>query len=75
MSGDAFKLDANESLVLTEMDRACKDKKTADRIKIILMLNHGFTDLQIKEILLTRRKSYKSVERIFCFLQKMFRPL
>jgi transposase len=48
----AFQLKPTEVGVLKEFHPACRDKKTGDRIKIILLLANGFSYAQIRRILL-----------------------
>jgi hypothetical protein len=42
-----FFLNANEQIALEESHGVCLDKKTADRIKTILLINKGFTYKQL----------------------------
>jgi len=59
-----FRLKPGELMVLKEFHLACQDKKTADRIKAILLLAGGFTYPQIEEILLIDERTlhrYKSL--------------
>ena len=51
MEGE-FYLDKKSRSILEEYHRACLDKKTADRIKAILLIADGFTYAQIEKILL-----------------------
>jgi transposase len=52
MGGDSFHIEKEDRLVLEEFHRACLDKKTADRIKAILLMDDGFTVKEIERILL-----------------------
>jgi transposase len=65
MAGNTYHLNTEELVILTEMHRACKDKKTADRIKTILMLNNGFTYLQISEILLIDERTINRYKKLY----------
>jgi transposase len=47
-----FYLDKKDKEILEEFHRASKDKKTADKIKAILLMSQGFTYAQIEKILL-----------------------
>jgi transposase len=51
--------------VLEEFHRACLDKKTADRIKAILLIADGFTYAQIEKILLLDERTLNRYKRIY----------
>ena len=50
--GEELYIDVRSRQVLEEFHRACLDKKTADKIKAVLLISDGFTYPQIKKILL-----------------------
>jgi transposase len=50
MEGDSYLTD-KDRVVLEEFHRACLDKRTADKIKAILLMAQGFTYLEIGKIL------------------------
>jgi len=65
MEGE-FYLDGESRTVLEEFHRACVDKKTADKIKAILLMADGFTYTQIEKILLLDERTlnrYKNMYR------------
>jgi hypothetical protein len=64
MEGDSF-LNNNEQTVLEEFHRACLDKKTADRIKTILLINKGFAYKQIEEILLLDERTINRHKNLY----------
>ena len=51
--------------MLEEFHRACLDKKTADRIKAVLLISKGFTYPQIKEILLLDERTLNRYKHIY----------
>jgi transposase len=61
----AFFLNANEQTVLEEFHKVCLDKKMADRIKTILLINKGFTYKQIEEILLIDEKTINRYKNLY----------
>ena len=64
MEGE-FYLDTKSRTVLEEFHRACLDKKTADRIKAILLIADGFTYSQIEKILLLDERTLNRYKRIY----------
>jgi hypothetical protein len=44
-------LSAEQKIELKRQHRQIKDKRTADRLKIIVMLDEGFTDTQYADYL------------------------
>ena len=64
MEGE-FYLDTKSRMVLEEFHRACLDKKTADRIKAILLIADGFTYAQIEKILLLDERTLNRYKRIY----------
>jgi transposase len=65
MEGELY-MDVKSRGILEEFHRACIDKKTADRIKAILLIADGFTYQQIERILLLDERTlnrYKSIYR------------
>lgn len=52
MQEDKLRLTAEERNSLTILHKGCQDKRTADRIKAILLVDTGYTYQQIEEILL-----------------------
>jgi len=47
-----FHFEPEQLKVLKEFHRICKDKKTADRIKAVLLMADGYTFMEIERILL-----------------------
>jgi transposase len=64
MEGE-FIIDTKARKVLEEFHRACLDKKTADRIKAILLLADGFTYQQIERILLLNERTLIRYKKIY----------
>ena len=64
MEGE-FYLPSKARAVLEEFHRACLDKKTADRIKAILLIADGFTYQQIEKILLLNERTLSRYKRIY----------
>ena len=60
-----FILENDERLILKEFHRACLDKKTADRIKAILLIADGFTYQQIEKILLIDERTLNRYKKIY----------
>ena len=58
-------LDKESRIVLEEFHRACLDKKTADRIKAILLIADGFTYPQIEKILLLDQRTLNRYKKIY----------
>jgi transposase len=64
MEGE-FKIDIRARKILEEFHHACLDKKTADRIKAILLLADGFTYQQIERILLLNERTLNRYKKIY----------
>jgi len=64
MEGE-FYLPSESRTVLEEFHRACLDKKTADRIKAILLMADGFTYQQIEKILLLDERTLGRYKKIY----------
>jgi transposase len=63
---EELRLTGEELAVLKEHHRACMDKKTADRIKAILLISDGVTYPEIEKILLPGERTlnrYKTMYR------------
>ena len=63
--GEELHIDARSRQVLEEFHRACLDKKTADRIKAVLLISDGFTYPQIKKILLLDERTLNRYKHIY----------
>jgi transposase len=64
MEGESL-LSEDARSVLEEFHRACLDKKTADRIKAILLIADGFTYPQIEKILLLDERTLIRYKKIY----------
>ena len=64
MEGD-FTLSSKNRKILEEYHRACLDKRTADKIKTILLIADGFTYPQIKKILLLDERTFNRYKNIY----------
>jgi transposase len=64
MEGE-FYLSGKDRKVLEEFHRACLDKKTADRIKALLLMSDGFTYRQIEKILLLNERTLMRYKKIY----------
>jgi len=64
VEGD-FVLSEKDRKVLEEFHRACFDKRTADRIKTILLIADGFTYTQIEKILLLDERTFNRYKKIY----------
>jgi transposase len=64
MEGELY-MDAKSRIILEEFHRACIDKKTADRIKAILLIADGFTYKQIEKILLLDERTLNRYKTIY----------
>ena len=64
MEGELY-LSRENRFVLEEFHRACLDKKTADRIKAILLIADGFTYEQIEKILLLNERTLNRYKKIY----------
>jgi transposase len=60
-----FSLDDESRIILEEFHRACLDKKTADKIKAVLLLAKGFTYSEIEEILLANERTLNRYKNIY----------
>ena len=58
-------LDKETIIILEEFHRACRDKKTADKIKAILLMSQGFTYAQIEKILLLDERTLNRYKNIY----------
>ncbi len=59
-----FHFEPDQLKVLKEFHRACKDRKTADRIKAVLLMAGGYTYTEIKGIsLIDERTLYRYENR------------
>jgi transposase len=64
MEGE-FILSQRDRKILEEFHRACLDKKTADKIKTVLLIADGFTYTQIAKILLLDERTYSRYKKIY----------
>jgi transposase len=64
MEGD-FYLNDKDRMVLEEFHRACLDKRTADKIKAILLIAQGFTYLEIEKILLLDERTLNRYKNLY----------
>ena len=62
---DYVDLKDNERKILEEMHRACRDKKTADKIKTILLLSEGWTYEEIEKVLLLDKRTTMRYKKTF----------
>jgi transposase len=60
-----FFIDTESRMVLEEFHRACLDKKTADKIKAVLLIADGFTYAQIEKILLLNERTLNRYKNIY----------
>jgi transposase len=60
-----FSLDDESRIILEEFHGACLDKKTADKIKAILLISQGFTYQQIQKILLIDERTLARYKKIY----------
>ena len=58
-------LSAEQKIELKRQHRQIKDKRTADRLKIIVMLDEGFTDTQICRLLMLDEETITSWRKKF----------
>jgi transposase len=65
MTGSDFHLTTEERISLTTIHRGCQDKRTADRIKAIMLVDKGYTYQQIEEILLIDERTLGRYKKIF----------
>lgn len=65
MERNEFRLEAEQLTILKEFHRACKDKKTADRIKAILLMADGFTFAEIERILLLDERTLARYKALY----------
>jgi transposase len=64
MEGD-FYLNDKDRLILEEFHRACLDKKTADKIKAILLIAQGFSYYEIEKILLLDERTLNRYKNLY----------
>jgi transposase len=64
MEGD-FYLNDKDRVILEEFHRACLDKKTADKIKAILLIAQGFSYLEIEKILLLDERTLNRYKNLY----------
>jgi transposase len=62
---DTFYLDDKERIVLEEYHRACLDKRTADKIKAVLLIARGFTYTDIEKILLLDERTLNRYKNLY----------
>jgi transposase len=62
---NGFSINKTDRRILEEFHRACLDKKTADKIKAILLIDQGFTYEQIERILLLDERTLNRYKRIY----------
>lgn len=62
MENKNINLTKEEELALKILHKSTKDRKKADRIKTILLLNKGFSYKEVSEILLIDDKTIKTIE-------------
>ena len=55
----------NEQKILEEMHKACTDKRTADKIKTILLLSQGWSLSEIEKALLLDERTIMRYKKIF----------
>ncbi|MDR0656520.1 MAG: IS630 family transposase [Treponema sp.] len=60
-----FYLNDEDRIILEEFHRACLDKKTADKIKAILLLSQGFTYAEIEKILLLDERTLNRYKQLY----------
>jgi transposase len=65
MAVSDFHLSEAERISLTTLHRGCHDKRTADRIKAILLVDKGYTYQQIEEILLIDERTLGRYKKIY----------
>jgi transposase len=64
MDGD-FYLNEKDQVILEEFHRACLDKKTADKIKAILLIAQGFSYCEIEKILLLDERTLNRYKNLY----------
>jgi transposase len=65
MAGSDFRLSEAEIISLTTFHRGCQDKRTADKIKAILLVDKGYTYQQIEDILLIDERTLGRYKKIY----------
>ncbi len=76
MAGNDFRLSEAEIISLTTFHRGCQDKRTADRIKAILLVDKGYTYQQIEDILLIDERTLGRYKKIYqALLSKINRDI
>jgi transposase len=64
MEGEFYLTDKDRS-TSEEFHRSCPDKKTADKIKVILLMVQGFTYAEIERILLLDERTINRYKRLY----------
>jgi transposase len=64
MEGEFYVTD-KDRIILEEFHRACMDKKTADKIKAILLMAQGFTYAEIEKILLLDERTLNRYKKLY----------
>jgi hypothetical protein len=62
---EELRLTEKDILILKEYHRACQDKKTADKIKTILLISQGFTYPEIEKILLPGERTFNRCKTLY----------
>jgi transposase len=62
---EELRLTENDIRILKEYHRACADKKTADKIKTILLISEGFTYPEIEKILLLDERTFNRYKTLY----------
>jgi len=65
MAVSEFRLTTEQKDSLTLLHKGCQDKRTADRIKAILLVDKGYTYQQIEEILLIDERTLGRYKKIY----------
>jgi len=65
MQGSDFPLTVEEKQSLSLLHKGCPDKRTADRIKAILLVDKGYTYPQIEEILLIDERTLARYKKVY----------
>jgi transposase len=60
-----LRLNNKDLIILKEYHRACQDKRTADKIKAILLISQGFTYPEIEKILLLDERTLNRYKTIY----------
>jgi transposase len=62
---NTFHLEDRDRVILEEFHRACVDKRTADKIKAILLMNKGFSYQEIEAILLLDERTLNRYKNLY----------